>query len=81
MVFVFLFKTTIGPFDITCTDPESWPGTHVINNTRHEYSLYANSSLQTTHQTADWGNFLVVPHVIHLALSLFWHIPGLYHPR
>ena len=28
MFFVFLFKTTIYPFGITSTDPETWPGAH-----------------------------------------------------
>ena len=47
MVFAILFRTTIDSFDITSTDPETWPGAHAINNFVHEYSFYANPSIQT----------------------------------
>ena len=81
MVFAILFRTTIDSFDITSTDPETWPGAHTINNFLHEYSFYVNPSIQTNPQTADWGSSLVVHQVKQLALPLLWHIPGLCPPH
>ena len=69
--------TIIYTFVINSHDPETWNGAHAINNIRHEYTVYVNHSIHTTHQTADWGSFSAVHQVKQHSLSLLWHIPGL----